>query len=239
MKWFGCFRLPLMALLLIFVSGCAIRGESLHGTVTEENHESANTFVIASWYGVIPRPAEGAWVCLHTTIVKTDDYGHFEVPGWWSLWHFYFVINRSANIYVYKPGFESVSGEGFMFWDGGKLSLIRPVRTPEEQLIALGFIAENGVSCSHGEDDADDPQHVMREYYQALADGVRQLGIQSKESERIAAMLKDKLYPQPHEEHEEQPMRIQIIRAPAPVGQAGVASAPLQGAAPAPASSAR
>lgn len=238
MKLPGCFRLALPVLLLMFVSGCALHGEGIHGTVREGDGASSNAFVIAKWDGVIPRPAEGADVCLHTSITKTDADGNFELPGWWnplSLLNLVPIIKRSTGISVYKPGFESRPGDGFMFRDGGRISLARSVRTPEEQLYTLGYYAEDGVSCTHGKDDAEDAQHVMRAYYEALAEEVHQLGIQSKESDRIAAILKDKLYPQ---RHVEQPIRVQMYQPPsAPTGK--VAPAPLQGAVPVPSSNAQ
>jgi len=253
MNWRVGLRWWLPALLLQGATGCALHGESLAGVVSEKNLPSANAFVIATWSGVIPRPAEGAGVCLHTTIVKTDAYGHFEVPGWFqpfSLWNIFPVINRSASIMVYKPGFESQPGAGFMFQSGGSISLMKSIRkeeqlpspqpstgtffaprplTPTEQLVWIGNLADRGVSCSRGEDDADDPQHVMREYYLALDEGVRQLGIQSAESTSVSETLKNKLYPNIRKEREEQPLRVQIY-APPPAGQAGTA---LQKASPA------
>ncbi len=226
MRQLAQLRLLSMVLCTAFISGCAVHGESIHGSVSG-GIPPGNIFIIVKWEGVIPRPAEAADVCLHTSITKTDANGLFEVPGWWSpfsLWNLLPIINRSTSIAVYKPGFESRPGDGFMFRNGGNIRMEWSVRTPEAQLTTLGFFVEDGVSCSHGEDDAEDTQHVMRDYYQALAEGVRQLGIQSAESERISIALKRKLYPQAVAE---KPSRIVVVVSPT--------SAAIQSATPVPA----
>jgi hypothetical protein len=217
------------------LAGCAWHGAGVEGHVFETvspeaptrqgaRVPSADAYVIVYWTAALPDIAHASTMCLHAAIGKTDERGHFEVPGWWAAPKIRPVIPHDPGVMVYKPGFDQQPDSRN---PGGSIvrTLVRSKLAAEERVAVLSMIAEAG--CFDRDTfktiPFEDPQGVAEHFYRALYEEAQALGPLPHTSNHYLATLREKAgVPQPPEP----PWQIRAIRpqgphpaAPAPPSQ--------------------
>jgi hypothetical protein len=83
----------------------------VNGTVYEGSAPSKDAFVIVHWTGTRPGFGHYESVCLQAAVARTDERGRFEIKEPPPLRSTFLVWRREPAIAVWKPGFDTQSGD--------------------------------------------------------------------------------------------------------------------------------
>jgi hypothetical protein len=179
------------------LAGCAWHGSGVEGHVfemgTDTRLPSADAYVVVYWTATAPGIVHFSTMCLHATIGKTDERGHFEVPAWWSAPKIRPVFPHAPEVMVYKPGFDR-QADSRNTGDPMVHALVRSKLTAEERVAVLSLIAEAGCfdRQAYKPIPLEDPQGVAEHFYRALYEEAQALGPLPRTSDGYLVTLREK-----------------------------------------------